>query len=635
MPGALPCLNSAPFDFFMAAAEGTGGCAQGQQPDLSHLSHAIGHAVFSCAEASVPKLPWEEAGLSAIFGQDPLELVWGVSPDKVPFPIPVAPDAPLEAKAQAAKRVKVLDQEQPCYIKCVNFRNQATDEELEQGSWQKALEKWYVLVTQDPSVSLVGASIVGLDMKEGLLSLRELFGRKSHSTVDKRGSSLLKYIKFMQEGHPHRPAFPLSTFCTDLYIRHLRATNAKASQVSSFVEAVRFAVHVVGLSADDSNAGKLFSPWALGFQGMLTAGKDERSPSLVLTVKQVESLEESLWDESLGLVDRYASGVFLFCLYSRSRISDIRKVHGFVIDVVTEGGSAVGFLECGTRNHKTALQAQAVGVSMPLVAPITGIRQVPWGLQFVRLSEQVGLPFSSRDKGPLLPAPAQVGGWSGRAVSSAEAGRWLRALLSRCNACGDGVSGHSLKSTTLDWCGKYGMSDKDQTLLGHHALKGESMYSYMRDKLAAPLRAYEQMLLSIRHALFLPDSTRSGMFQPEVRAAAEVQVQKTRVNPRGVIPGEPPSLPSGVTHSEAVSEALEVGSSVPAESEQEHYAPIAESPQARAQSFLDDMWPPPGEENAEAPEAAGAGCSNSEGGRSSPSSSSSSESQASDNEQGI
>ena len=45
------------------------------------------------------------------------------------------------------------------------------------------------------------------------------------------------------------------------------------------------------------------------------------------------------------------------------------------------------------------------------------------------------------------------------------------------------------------------------------------------------------------------------------------------------------------------------------------------------------MWPPPGEENAEAPEAAGAGCSNSGCGRSSPSSSSSSESQASDNEQ--
>ena len=342
----------------MAAASDAGGSEQGQQPDLQHLTQAINQAVFSCAEASVPKLPWEEAGLSAIFGQDPLSVVWGDSPNKVPLPIPVAPDAPLEVKAQAAKRVRVFDKEQPCFIQCVNFRNQATDEELEKGSWQKALEKWYVLVTQDPAVSLVGASIVGLDAKEGMLSLRELFGKKSHSTVDKRGSSLLRYLKFMHECHPRRPAFPLSTSSTDPCIRHLKATNAKASQVSSFVEAVRFAVHVVGVSADDSGSGKLFSPWALGFQGLLLAGKDERCPSLVLTVRQVEVLEESLWDEELGLVDRYASGVFLFCLFSRSRISDIRKVHGFIIDVVMEGGTAVGFLECATRNHKTALQAQ-------------------------------------------------------------------------------------------------------------------------------------------------------------------------------------------------------------------------------------------------------------------------------------
>ena len=377
----------------MSAASSAGGPGEGQQPDLQHLAQAISQAVFSCAEASVPKLPWEEAGLSAIFDQDPLSVVWGDSPNKVPLPIPVAPDAPLEVKAQAAKRVRVFDKEQPCFIKCVNFRNQATDEELEKGCWQKALEKWYV------AVSLVGASIVGLDAKEGMLSLRELFGKKSHSTVDKRGSSLLKYLKFMHEYHPHRPAFPLSTSSTDLCIRHLKATNAKASQVSSFVEAVRFAVYVVGVSADDSGSGKLFSPWALGFQGLLLAGKDERCPSLVLTVRQVEVLEESLWDEELGLVDRYASGVFLFCLFSRSRISDIRKVHGFIIDVVTEGGVAVGFLECATRTHKTALQAQTVGVSMPLVAPVNGVRSVPWGLQFIKIAEEVGLPFSSRDKG--------------------------------------------------------------------------------------------------------------------------------------------------------------------------------------------------------------------------------------------
>ena len=82
-----------------------------------------------------------------------------------------------------------------------------------------------------------------------------------------------------------------------------------------------------------------------------------------------------------------------------------------------------------------------------------------------------------------------------------------------------------------------------------------------------------------------------------------------------------------------MSEANEVGSSVPAESEQEHYAPVAESPQAKAQSFLDDMWPPQTGDNEEAPEAAGVGGSNSGCGSSSSSSSSSSESEASEGEQ--
>ena len=565
----------------MSAASSSGGSGPDQQPHLQHLSQAINQAVFSFSEASMPKLPWEEAGLSAIFGQDPLTLVWGDSPDKVPLPIPVAPDAPLEVRAQAVKKARVFEAERPCFVRCINFRNQATDDELEKGKWQKALERWYVLVTQDPTVSLVGASIVGLDMSDGMLSLRELFGKKSHSTVDKRGSALLKYLKYMHENHPHRPAFPLSTQCTDLYIKHLKVAKAKASQVSSFTEAVRFAVHVVGMSADASSSGQLFSPWALGYQGLLTVNKDERQPSLVLTVRQVECLEESLWDEGLGLVDRYASGAFLFCLFSRSRISDVRKVHGFVVDVVVEGDSARGFLECGTRSHKTALQTKAVGVSMPLVAPINGVRSVPWGLQFLKISDEVGLPFRTRERGPLLPAPAQAGGWTSRAVSSTEAGSWLRALLSRVNACGDGVTGHSLKSTTLDWAGKYGLSDRDQTLLGHHALKGESMYSYMRDKLASPLRAYEQMLQSVRHSLFWPDSTRSGMFRSRSDEVDEAREQIQSEGLRRVIPEGHQSLHVHEAHGEDLSEVPDEKSLPPPESENEHYAAVADSPERK------------------------------------------------------
>ena len=615
----------------MAAASGAGGLGESQQPDLQCLSQAIDQAVFSCAETSVPRLPWEEEGLSLIFGQNPLDVVWGSSPDRVPLPIPAAPDAPLEEKAQAAKKAKIFDKEMPCFIKCVNFRNQATDEELESGKWRKALEKWYVLVNQDPTVSLVGASIVGLSVEEGMTSLRELFGRKSSATVDKRGSALIKYIKYMHESHPHRPAFPLSTLCVDLCVRHLKTTNAKASMVSSFMEAVQFAVHVVGVSTEDSGAGQLISPWARGYQGLLNSEKGERHPALVLTVRQVAFLEESLWDEGLGLVDRYASGVFLFCIFSRSRISDIRKVHGFIVDVAVEGSVAAGFLECGTRNHKTALQTKAVGMAMPLVAPVNGVRQVPWGLQFLKVAEEAGLPFGTREKGPLLPAPAQTGGWSCRAVSSTEAGSWLRALLSRGNACGEGVTGHSLKSTTLDWAGKYGLSDKDQTLLGHHALKGESMYSYMRDKLASPLRAYEQMLQAVRHSLFIPDSTRSGMFRSSPVEVSEASGHLSHENLRRVIPEGRSDVQQGGALSERLSEEPEGMPGHPSRGEQEHYAAIADSPKSKALSILEEVWPHQSEEAPREPvEPAGLGGSPCREQTDSSSSSSSSESEGSE-----
>ncbi|CAE7361739.1 unnamed protein product, partial [Symbiodinium sp. CCMP2456] len=138
--------------------------------------------------------------------------------------------------------------------------------------------------------------------------------------------------------------------------------------------------------------------------------------------------------------------------------------------------------------------AAVQGVSMPLVAPVNGVLESAWGPKFIALAEEVGLPLDGTRNGPLLPAPLEAGGWSSRSVTSEEAGEWLRALLSRGNKCTDSIKGHSLKATTLDWCGKYGMTDAVQTLLGHHALKGMTMYAYMRDKLAAPLREYEHML---------------------------------------------------------------------------------------------------------------------------------------------
>ena len=96
--------------------------------------------------------------------------------------------------------------------------------------------------------------------------------------------------------------------------------------------------------------------------------------------------------------------------------------------------------------------------------------------------------------------------------------RGITCTLDKCNTRSaklkEGITGHSLKSTTLDWSGKFGLSDSHQTVVGHHSLKGSTMYVYMRDKLASTLREYERMFGAIRHGLFLPDATRSGMLAP-------------------------------------------------------------------------------------------------------------------------
>ncbi|CAE7812845.1 unnamed protein product [Symbiodinium sp. CCMP2592] len=559
----------------------------------------------------VLKLPWEMPGLDLIFGKGALEQMLPSEPPKIEFPVPSTAEASIEEQARAAKKVKVATFGRPCFVGCVNFKNQASDAELEAAAWQRSLEKWHFLLTLDSSVSLVGSSLAGMSQAEGMQALRELFGRKKEATVKKRAASMLKYAKYLQEHRPFASPFPFSTEKSDEYIRHLRSIKAKAGTIDSFTEAVRFSIHVVGISCA-GEASKLFNPWSVGLRGLMQSQKPERVSALGLTVDQVAFLEFCLDDAELDLQDRYASGAFLFCTFSRSRISDVKKVRNFIIDTVVAGSDVQGYLECATRAHKTSNQAAVQGVSMPLVAPICGVRHEPWGPKFVAVAEAAGLPLSPDKNGPLLPAPLEAGGWSERAVTTDEAGGWLRALLSRGNKCTDGVTGHSLKTTTLDWCGKFGVNETAQTLLGHHALKGSAMYAYMRDKLAAPLRIYERMLRAIRDSLFIPDATRSGLIRkdplPAESSLGEPNSDQSwqHVEPMQPGIGEPGIF--GVLESEG---------------EDKHYRAAALTPEEAAESVLDDAFQDDGPE----PSQAGDGEEHS-------SSSSSSESESSEGPEG-
>lgn len=76
------------------------------------------------------------------------------------------------------------------------------------------------------------------------------------------------------------------------------------------------------------------------------------------------------------------------------------------------------------------------------------------------------------------------------------------------------ISSHSLKSTSISWCSKFGLSEDAKALLaGHTSAVKNPQALYSRDLLSPVLRSFDQVLGAIRAGVFQPDRTRSGMVQ--------------------------------------------------------------------------------------------------------------------------
>eukprot|EP00439_Symbiodinium_sp_Y106_P025216 s3627_g3.t1 len=149
----------------------------------------------------------------------------------------------------------------------------------------------------------------------------------------------------------------------------------------------------------------------------------------VLLVTYVEILEWLLEAVTMHAFDRYACGAILFGVFSRSRVSDMKKSFGGFLDFGQLENGGEGYIECRTRDHKTANAVAQTGLSMPLLAPALGVTKTAWAVTWAKVSEEVGLAFSPTKTGPVLPAPNQKGGWTKRCVDSGEVTRWMRALL--------------------------------------------------------------------------------------------------------------------------------------------------------------------------------------------------------------
>ena len=143
------------------------------------------------------------------------------------------------------------------------------------------------------------------------------------------------------------------------YLEFLQDQSASPSALSSFIEAVNFCEKVLNIQT----VGTAITPKAMNLSELANARRKEKAR--VLSVQEVCSLESFLGNQKNLIVDRFATGCFLFALFSRSRWSDLRCVYGYAADILEVEGKITGYLEYKTRSHKTAHLVQKQRLSMP------------------------------------------------------------------------------------------------------------------------------------------------------------------------------------------------------------------------------------------------------------------------------
>ena len=447
------------------------------------------------------KLPWEQGVMSSIFGSNDISTSMRVEPV-----VTIAGVSKLHGCEDEPYVVEPggFSSDQPVYELAIRggrgFRVDHYDNR------ELGLRKWLCVLYQNLSHSGPGLEIALVNTEQEALGiLSDALGGKSNSTINKRANCMQRFVTWSMETFGTGVVIPIQHDRVVRYLRHLRGIG-KHSSISEFVETLGFAKFVLCIQVNFDLASSAV------IKGIVREAKQNRREvvqSRPLTAQEVLALETALIEKRGNKLDRYAIGVFLFQIYARARVSDIRNVTSIIIDITDN----FGYIEVKTSDHKGKRLTGVLGLALLLIAPITGLHSLSWGHAFIEVANEVGFDFKSGHKGPLLPAVGLAGEWLSRPVSTDETTDWLNMLITKCMAteCKAGLTSHGLKATVLSWMAKLGAHDDTRLILGHHSLRGKtSLESYSRDMQAAPLREMSKCIEMIKNHQFLPDATRSG-----------------------------------------------------------------------------------------------------------------------------
>ena len=455
------------------------------------------------------KLPWETGIMREIFSDtDDDSSMHAVFPfEYLGIPEASATADSVQTTTEVARSSVRDNLDMPCYSFAIKVRPDRDMFAERDALWERAINKWQQVFEV---LSFPGALGEALEFEclygdadvHGVV-LRDALGIKSPRTAIKRAQTMLQFFRWMQSSFSDWDPWN-RTRCLQYLATSVDGAPA-ASRGMALLEALRFSKFVMQIPIPESILG---DSQLKGRAQRLMLSKEVYKPARPLRASEVMELERGMTAD-LDTIDKYLLGAALFCLYSRSRWSDVQHLDQLWIDRSELNGEIFGFFESRTVFHKTATTLKKKKIFLPIVCPILGITNIDWTSEWLRVLNELGVDLDAVPFGALCRAPNSDGRLCKRSCTSEEIGIFLNRFLkvSKDNS----VSPHSLKHTTLAWCSAYGMDEPSRTLLGHHELQGsKSMAVYSRDMLTRPLQAYCAMLSNIRGDHFRPDESRTS-----------------------------------------------------------------------------------------------------------------------------
>ena len=481
------------------------------------------------------KMPWETGVMREIFCDDDDAFTsTGFFPfEYLGIEMGQASDA-ASASTEIAKSSVDTKLELPCYSFAVKVRPDLDFQAMTDALWIKSISKWnqvfeVLCFPGELGNALEFECLYGDGPEHGVV-LRDALGIKSPRTAIKRAQTLLQYFKWLQGAYTDWDPWDRSRCLA--YLAVSDGSKVAASRGMSLLEAFRFARFVMQIPIPD----RLLSDAQLrGRAQRLMSTKVDYNPARPLKAAEVVMMEKGMVGD-IDPIDKYMLGAALFCLYSRSRWSDIQHLDSLWVDRTEHNGEIFGFIETRTIHHKSATSLKKKRVFLPIVSPILGITTTDWTEAWFAVLNDLKVCVDVRPFGALCRAPTADGALCRRSVSSDEISAFLNRFL---RTAGDNlVSSHSLKHTPLSWCSSYGMEEPLRTLLGHHELPGsKSMAVYSRDMLTRPLQAYCAMLANIRADHFRPDESRTSRLL-DLMKIQDGSIQKQHAVSEATVPAD-------------------------------------------------------------------------------------------------